>query len=74
MNEQEEDEDLSPDFMKKFICLKWDCLPHGVSLASLECPFPKPYIYEMLKEYLDMHEIYDIMLSKWRVHVRRSGL
>jgi hypothetical protein len=42
--EQEEGEDLSPDFVKKFIRLKWDCVTHGVPLAALECPFLKPYI------------------------------
>jgi hypothetical protein len=42
-NAQEEGEDLSPDFVKKFTCLKWDCLTQGVSLAALAFPFPKLY-------------------------------
>jgi hypothetical protein len=65
-SEKEEDEDLSPDFMKKCIHLNWDCITHGVSLAALDFPFAKPYIYK-LKEDLEMLEIHNIMLREWKV-------
>jgi hypothetical protein len=60
--EQEEGEDL--DFVKTCIRLTWDCFARGVSLAALDCPFPKPYIYKNLKEDLEMREIHNIMLRK----------
>ena len=39
--QEEKDDDLTPEFMKKFIRLKYDCLKHGVSLTVLKCPLPK---------------------------------
>jgi hypothetical protein len=35
----EEEEELSPEFIKRFTRLKWECLRTGVSLAVLQCPF-----------------------------------
>jgi hypothetical protein len=67
--EQEEGEDLSPDFVKKFTQLTWDCLTHGVSLENLEFPFHKPYIYKKLKEDLEMRKIQYILLRKWKVNI-----
>jgi hypothetical protein len=68
--EQDEGEDLIPDFVKKFTRLKWDCLTRCVSLAALECPFHKLYIYKKLKEDLDMRKIHDILMKKWKVHMK----
>jgi hypothetical protein len=45
----EEEEELSPEFIKRFIQLKWECV--------LQCTFPKPLLYKQLKEDLSMHQI-----------------
>jgi hypothetical protein len=40
----DEEEDLSPDFIKRYTRLKRECLRTGVSLAVLQYPFPKPLL------------------------------
>jgi hypothetical protein len=42
----DEEEDISPSFIKCYTRLKWECLRTGFSLAVLHYPFPKPLIYK----------------------------
>jgi hypothetical protein len=42
----DEEEELSPDFIKRYKRLKWECLRTGVSLAMLQYLFPKPLLYK----------------------------
>jgi hypothetical protein len=46
----EEEEELSPEFIKRFTWLELEYLTTGVSLAVLQCPFPKYLVYKQLKE------------------------
>jgi hypothetical protein len=48
----DEEEELSPDFIKRYTRLKWECLITGVSISVLQYPFPKPLLYKQLKENL----------------------
>jgi hypothetical protein len=45
----DEEEELSPDFIKRYRRLKWECPRTGVSLAVLQYHFPKPLLYKQLK-------------------------
>ena len=53
----DDEEELTPEFITRFTRLKWECLRTGVSLAVLQCPFPKPLLYKQLKENLSMHQV-----------------
>jgi hypothetical protein len=45
----DEEEELSPDFIKRYTRLKWEFLRTGVSLAVLQYPFLKPLLYKQFK-------------------------
>jgi hypothetical protein len=45
----DEEEELSPDVIKCYTRLKWECLRMGVSLAVLHYHFPKPLLYKQPK-------------------------
>jgi hypothetical protein len=69
----EEEEELSPDFIKRYTRLKWECLRTGVLLAVLQYPFPKPLVYKQLKENLPLHQII-ILLSRQKTrHLKKHG-
>jgi hypothetical protein len=73
VDSMEEEEDLSPEFIKCFARLKWECLRTGFSLAVLQRPFPKPLIYKQLKEDLSMHKIVTTLSRQKTRHLKRFG-
>ena len=72
VDKQSDDAD-SPDFLKTFTKLKWECLRTGVSLAALQCPFPKPLIYKQLHEDLTMHQIAVNLTRQKTRHLKQFG-
>jgi hypothetical protein len=69
----DEEEELSPDFIKRYSRLKWECPRMGVSLAVLQYPFPKPLLYQQLKENLSLQQII-ITLSRQKTrHLKKHG-
>jgi hypothetical protein len=69
----DEEEELSPDFIKRYMRLKWECLRTGVSLAVLQYPFQKPLLYKQLKKNLSLHQI-AITLSRHKMrHLKKHG-
>jgi hypothetical protein len=73
MDGMDEEEELSPDFIKRYMRLKWECLRMGVSLAVLQYPYPKPLLYKQLKENLELHQII-ITLSRQKTrHLKKHG-
>jgi hypothetical protein len=67
----EEEEDISPEFFKRFTWLKWECLRMGVSLDVFQCHFPKHLLYKQLKEELSMHQsVTNLSRHKMR-HLKR---
>jgi hypothetical protein len=69
----DEEEELSPDFIKRYTRLKWECLREVVSLAVLQYPFPKPLLYKEFKENLSLHQIV-ITLSRQKTrHLKKHG-
>jgi hypothetical protein len=73
VDSMEEEEGLSPDFIKHYTRLKWECLRTRVSLAVLQYPFPKPLLYKQLKENLLLHQIV-ITLSRQKTrHLKKHG-
>jgi hypothetical protein len=71
VDRMEEEEELSPDFIKRYTRLKWECLRTGVSLVVLQYPFPKPLFYKQLKENLSLHQIV-ITLSRQKTRHLKS--
>jgi hypothetical protein len=68
-----EEEELSPDVIKRYTRLKWECLRTGVSLSMIQYPFPKPLLYKQLKENLSLHQIV-ITLSRHKTrHLKKHG-
>jgi hypothetical protein len=73
LEDMDEEEELTPDFMQRYTRLKWECLTTGVSLAGLQHPFPKPILYKQLKENLSLHQIV-IALSRQKTrHLKQHG-
>jgi hypothetical protein len=69
----DEEEELSPEFIKRYTRLKWECLRTGVSLAVFQYPYPKPLLYKQLKENLSLHQII-IALSRQKTrHLKKHG-
>jgi hypothetical protein len=69
----EKEEELSPEFIKHFTRLTWECLRTGVWLAVLQCHFPKPLIYKQLEEDFSMHQIVITLLRQKTRHVKKFG-
>jgi hypothetical protein len=69
----EEQEDLSPDFFKRYTRFKWECLRTGVSLDVLQYTFPKPLLYKQLKEKLSLHQIIITLLRQKTRHLKNHG-
>jgi hypothetical protein len=69
----EEEEELSPEFIKCFTRLKWECLRTEVSLAVLQCPFPKPLLYKQLNEDLPMHHFFTTLSIQNTRHLKHYG-
>jgi hypothetical protein len=73
MDSMEEEEDISPDFIKRYTCLKWECLRTGVSLDVIQYPFTKPLIYKQQNIFLLFHHII-ITLSRHKTrHLKKHG-
>jgi hypothetical protein len=73
VNGTDEEDELSPEFIKRYTRLKWECPRTGVSLTVLQYPFPKPLIYKQLKENLSLHQIV-ITLSRQKTrHLKKHG-
>jgi hypothetical protein len=73
MDGTDEEEELSPDFIKRYTRLKWECLRTGVSLDVLQYTFPKPLLYKQIKENLSLHQIV-ITLSRHKTrHLKKHG-
>jgi hypothetical protein len=69
----EEEEELSPEFIKHFTWLKWECLRMGDSLAVLQYLFPKPILYKQLKENLTLHQIFTTISRQKMRHLKNHG-
>jgi hypothetical protein len=69
----EEEEELSPDFIKRYTWLKWECLITGVSLTVLQYPFPKNLLYKQLKENLSLHQIIITISRQKTRHLKKHG-
>jgi hypothetical protein len=68
-----EEEEISPDFIKRYTQLKWECLRTRVSLSVLQYHFPKPLLYKQLKEKISLHQIV-ITLSRQKTrHLKKHG-
>jgi hypothetical protein len=67
------EEDISPEFMKCFTRLKWECLRTGDSMAVLQYPFSKPLVYKQLKEDLMMHQIVVTISRQKTRHLKKVG-
>jgi hypothetical protein len=70
VDSMEEEEEISPKFIKRFTRLKLECLRLGVSLAVLQCPFRKPILYKHLKEDLSMHQIVTTLSRQKTRHLK----
>jgi hypothetical protein len=68
-----EDKELSPDSIKHYTQLKWECLTMGVSLAVLQYPFPKPLLCKQLKENLSLHQIIISLSRQKKKHLKKHG-
>jgi hypothetical protein len=73
VDDMDEEEELSPDFIKHDTRLKWECLRTGVSLAVLQYPFPKPLLYKQLKENLSLHQIVYTLLRQKTRNLKKHG-
>jgi hypothetical protein len=65
------EEELSPEFIKRFNWLKWEFLRTGVSLDVLQCTFPKPLIYKHLKEEFTMHQSVANLSRQKKRHLKK---
>jgi hypothetical protein len=66
----DEEEELSPDFIKRYMRLKWEYLRTGVSLDVLQYPFPKPLLCKQLKEKNYLHQIVITLLRQKTIHLK----
>jgi hypothetical protein len=73
VEDMDEEEELTPDFMQCYTQLKWEYLTTGVLLAVLQHPFPKPIIYKQLKENLSFHLIIIALLRQKTRHPKKHG-
>jgi hypothetical protein len=71
VEDMDEEQELTPNFMQRYTRLKWECLTTGVSLAVLQHPLPKPILYKQLKENLSLHQI-GIALSRQKTRHLKS--
>jgi hypothetical protein len=69
----DEEKDLSPDFIKRYMRLKWECLRTGVSLDVLQYPFPKPLLNKQLKEKNSLHQIVITLSRQNTRHLKNHG-
>jgi hypothetical protein len=73
IDSMEEEEELSPEFIKRHTWLKWECLRTGVSLAVLQYHLPKHLLYKQQKEILLLHQIV-ITLSRQKMrYLKKHG-
>jgi hypothetical protein len=73
VEDMDEEEELTPDFMQCYTWLKWECLTTGVSLAVLQHPFPKPILYKQLKENFSLHQIVIALSRQKTKHLKKHG-
>jgi hypothetical protein len=73
VDSMEEEEELSPVFIKHYTRLKWECLRTVVSLAVLQYPFPIPLLYKQLKENLSLHQIIITLSGQKTRHLKKHG-
>jgi hypothetical protein len=73
VEDMDEEEELTPDFMQRYTRLKWECLRTVVSLAVLQHPFPKPILYKQLKENLSLYQIVFALSRQKTRHLKNHG-
>jgi hypothetical protein len=69
----DDEEDLTPEFIRRFTLLKWECLRTGVLLAVLQRLLPKPLLYKQLKENLSMLQIATVLSRQKKRHLKKHG-
>jgi hypothetical protein len=73
VDDTDEEEELSPNFIKHYTRLKWECLRMGVSLTGLQYHFPKPLIYKQLKENFSLQQIVITLSRQNTRHPEKHG-
>jgi hypothetical protein len=73
VDSMEEEEELSPEFIKRYTCLKWEFLRTIVSLAVIQYRFPKPLLYKQLKEKLLLYQIIITISRQKTRHLKKHG-